>query len=245
MPQYGRPKGAVWGGIQVESDQGLENGVKIRRSARARRMSLRISSVDHGVRLTVPSFVSDRSAIEFIAEKRGWIERHLNKLPDRIRVSSSPRLPFEGKEFDVVFGNTKSVRLDVPATQFLVPSDPGKRNSALMAFYRLAARDRLVAASDRYAEKLGVAYSRISLRDTRSRWGSCSSGGGLMYSWRLVLAPPAVLDYVAAHEVTHLRHMHHGPEFWQTVELICPDMDTHRHWLREYGVSLHRWDFTD
>ncbi len=223
----------------------LDTEVKIRRSSSARRMSLRISSIDRGVTLTVPNFVSAKAANDFIAEKQPWIEHHLNGLPQRISVSKADNLPFQGQNWDLVLTPDKSIRLNPATGQMFVPQDPIRRNSALVAFYKLAARDRLVEASDRYSDLLGVSYSRITLRDTRSRWGSCSSAHGLMYSWRLILAPIRILDYVAAHEVSHLVHMHHGPEFWETVKKICPEMEIHRRWLKENGVGLHQWDFTN
>ena len=223
----------------------MESNVTIKRSKRARRMSLRISSVDRGVTLTIPKYISNKSAQEFISEKRRWIEKHLNNIPERIAVSDATHLPFQGQEFLVDEGETKSVKICCDSSRIYVPSHRKKRNSSLLAFYRLAARDRLVAASDAYADKLGVSYSKISLRDTRSRWGSCTAAGGLMYSWRLILAPPEVLDYVAAHEVAHLVHMHHGPDFWDVVSNVCPNMETKRRWLKTNGVSLHLWDFSN
>jgi predicted metal-dependent hydrolase len=113
------------------------------------------------------------------------------------------------------------------------------------ALLRHAARDALAQASDRYAQQVGKSYTRLSIRDTRSRWGSCSSTGVLMYSWRLIMAPPAVLDYVAAHEVAHLVEMNHQPAFWSVVEKLCPDYDHQRQWLRNEGDKLHRIVFDD
>ena len=105
------------------------------------------------------------------------------------------------------------------------------------------ARDRLVAASDGYAAALGRPYARITLRDTRSRWGSCTSDGGLMYSWRLILAPPEILDYVAAHEVAHLKEMNHSSAFWAVATQLYGPSDEARHWLRNAGSELHRYRF--
>jgi len=113
------------------------------------------------------------------------------------------------------------------------------------AFLKLRARDELAAASDRYAAMVGRSYTRLSFRDTRSRWGSCSSEGVLMYSWRLIMAPPAVLDYAAAHEVAHLVEMNHSPAFWAVVARICPDYEDYRGWLRKNGDVLHRVNFGD
>ena len=102
---------------------------------------------------------------------------------------------------------------------------------------------RLAQASDRHASALGLAHRAISLRDTRSRWGSCNHSGRLMFSWRLAMAPPDILDYVAAHEVAHRRHMDHSAAFWATVERIHGAYAGPRAWLRENGASLHRYRF--
>ena len=105
--------------------------------------------------------------------------------------------------------------------------------------------DRLAAASDHYAALLGRRHTRLTLRDTRSRWGSCSAKGALGYSWRLILAPPDVLNYVAAHEVAHLAQMNHSPAFWAEVARLMPDYETPRAWLRREGGALHRYRFGD
>jgi predicted metal-dependent hydrolase len=99
------------------------------------------------------------------------------------------------------------------------------------AWLKVLARDRLAQASTRYAGLVGRRYSSLAIRDTRSRWGSCSPDGRLMYSWRLIMAPPPVLDYVAAHEVAHLVELNHSPAYWTVVTAICPDWKDHRAWL--------------
>jgi predicted metal-dependent hydrolase len=127
----------------------------------------------------------------------------------------------------------------------LLAPDDGTAGTRVKAFMKLQARDALAAASDRYAAAVGKSYARLSLRDTRSRWGSCSSQGVLMYSWRLIMAPPQVLDYVAAHEVAHLVEMNHSQAFWDVVEDIFPNHKPCRKWLREHGDKLHRVQFGD
>ena len=121
-----------------------------------------------------------------------------------------------------------------------LPGGPDRLGPRLGAFLRATARDRLAAACDRHAGTLGRPYRRLTLRDTRSRWGSCTAGGDLMFSWRLVMAPPEVLDYVAAHEVAHLARMDHSPAFWAVVAGLCPAHEGPRAWLRERGGELHR-----
>ena len=103
----------------------------------------------------------------------------------------------------------------------------------------------LAEAADRHSAALGRPHAGIVLRDTRSRWGSCTSEGNLMFSWRLIMAPPRILQYVAAHEVAHLAEMNHSPDFWAVVERLFPDYGVCRRWLRENGDHLHRVRFDD
>ncbi|MDG1999702.1 MAG: M48 family metallopeptidase, partial [Amylibacter sp.] len=97
--------------------------------------------------------------------------------------------------------------------------------------------------SESYAKMVGRSFSRITIRDTRSRWGSCTSDGNLMYSWRLIMAPPSVQAYVAAHEVCHLVEMNHSDAFWRQVAAIYPNYKKQREWLRHQGSHLHRYQF--
>jgi predicted metal-dependent hydrolase len=108
-------------------------------------------------------------------------------------------------------------------------------------FLRREAKHDLQAASRRYAEALGLTFQRVTVRDQSSRWGSCSTTGMLSFSWRLILAPSRVLDYLAAHEVAHLVEMNHSPKFWRLVRRICPDHETAKAWLDAHGADLHRY----
>lgn len=211
----------------------------LRRSARARRISLRISALDGRVTLTLPKGVSEAEALDFAKSKAGWIRGHLARQPDAVTVAPGAVLPVEGVARRLVVGTGRRVMLT--GGEIAVPADASGRR--LQAWLRELARDRLTAASDRYATALGRPYARITLRDTRSRWGSCSSTGGLMYSWRLILAPPEILHYVAAHEVAHLSEMNHSRAFWDTVERLYGPYAAPRAWLRREGGALHRYRF--
>ena len=114
-----------------------------------------------------------------------------------------------------------------------------------MAFLKHEARTALAPAVDHHAASLGVTPARLTLRDTRSRWGSCTARGDLMFSWRLIMAPPEVLDYVAAHEVAHLVEMNHSRAFWDTVARTCPGFEEPRRWLKQNAEALHRFRFRD
>jgi predicted metal-dependent hydrolase len=108
-------------------------------------------------------------------------------------------------------------------------------------FLKREARRDIEAAVARHARAIGVAPKRIAVRDTTSRWGSCSSTGRLSFSWRLILAPRFVLDYLAAHEVAHMTHMNHSPKFWALVHRVYPDTDRAEAWLKAHGATLHRF----
>lgn len=215
----------------------------LRRSARARRISLRVSGLDGAVTLTLPRGVSEGEGLNFARSKADWLRAQLSDQPDVVTVTRGTTLPVEGQMLRIMSGTGKRVVPDGDA--LLVPGPETATGSRLQAFLKTLARDRLATASDRYAAALGRSYSRLTLRDTRSRWGSCTAAGGLMYSWRLIMAPPEVLDYVAAHEVAHLQEMNHSPAFWSLVEQLMPDYRDPRQWLSKEGGALHRYRFDD
>lgn len=215
--------------------------INLRRSARARRLSLRISSLDGRVTLTLPNSVSQDEALRFAASKQDWLRKHLSKQSQPVTLTFGATFPFEGSLLTLRPGDGRSIRIH--NSDLIIPAPPDQIAPKLKAWLKARARDRLVDMSDYFSEKLGRPYNRITLRDTRSRWGSCTSDGRLMYSWRLIMAWPEVLDYVAAHEVAHLAQMNHSPAFWSEVERIYGDWQSPRKWLRDHGHELHRYRF--
>ena len=215
----------------------------LRRSPRARRISLRVSGLDGKVTLTLPRGVPEAEALDFARSKARWLRAQLEARPDHVAVGIGVEIPVEGVPVQLVEGLGR--RIEIRDGQLCVPGPVDAFAARVQAWLKARARDQLAEASDRYAQVLGRRCSRLSLRDTRSRWGSCSSGGRLMYSWRLIMAPPEVLDYVAAHEVAHLVEMNHAPAFWAVVAQLCPGYAAPRRWLRQNGADLHRYRFVD
>ena len=215
--------------------------LNLRKNARARRLTLRISRIDGSVSLTVPRGVSEREALAFAAEKAHWVREHLSGLDKSVLLGPGTTLSVAGRDYMLRKGSGRRLiayddHIDLPA-----PVEKGRRH--LLAWVKEQARAELVRASDHYAAGLGRRYTKLTLRDTRSRWGSCSSAGALMYSWRLVLAPPEILNYVAAHEVAHLAEMNHSPAFWDVVAQLYGPHKAARRWLRTEGPGLHRYVF--
>ena len=215
----------------------------LRRSARARRITLRISSLDGRVTLTLPNHVPEREALAFARQKEPWIRKHLAARVEDVAVGPGVMLPVEGQPREIVPGSGRGVRLCEHVLE--VPGATEAAPRRIQGFLKARARDVLAVACDDFATRLGRPYSGIALRDTRSRWGSCSSAGRLMFSWRLILAPPEVLQYVAAHEVAHLAQMNHSPAFWAEVTRIHGPYEAERRWLRTEGNALHRFRFGD
>lgn len=216
--------------------------VRLRTNRRARRLTLKLS-VDGAVSLTVPPGVTLRDLKQFLASHADWLKGALSRQPARIRIDHGTRVPVAGRELTVVIAPGPRRAPVIDAGQIVVrgPGDPGPRVAVLL---KALARDRLEPTARHYARKLGRRISRISLRDTTSRWGSCSSTGSLSFSWRLAMTPVAVQDYVAAHEAAHLVELNHSAAYWRTLERIMPDYQVHRGWLRQHGRHLHAYRFT-
>lgn len=221
-----------------------EISVLLRRSGRARRLSLRVSGLDGRVTLTMPQSLHLSAALEFLRERESWLRTAMTRLPAPCPVALGADILLRGEILRITEGC--GARIHVQGSQLRVPPDPtGTRTALRVATYlKASARAALVPASEKYAAALGRPFSAITLRDTRSRWGSCTAQGRLMFSWRLIMAPPAVLQYVAAHEVAHLKYMDHSRTFWTCVAQLMPDYQTHRDWLSNNGAALHNYCFT-
>ncbi len=225
----------------IQGDPPIE--VLLRRSARARRITLRVSRMDGRVTLTLPHGVPEAEALDFADTREDWIRKQLQRRAPLAQVAIGNALPVLGEMRRIVPGTDRQVLLR--PGEIAVPGPEARVPRRLEAWLKETARAELAFASDRYAQALGRSYGKLTLRDTRSRWGSCSSAGALMYSWRLIMAPAEVLAYVAAHEVAHLAEMNHSKAFWSTVQRIHGDYRNPRAWLRREGHTLHGYRFAD
>ena len=169
------------------------------------------------------------------------MRKHIAARPLTHLVELGASLPFRGEMCRIEAGQGRAVRHAPGVIQ--VPLGKTAVGRRIAGWLKAEARTHLAAASGHYSARVGQSYAKLALRDTRSRWGSCSTTGTLSYSWRLIMAPPQVLDYVAAHEVAHLVEMNHSPAFWRVVEDLMPDYDVPRRWLRTDGSALHHYRF--
>lgn len=215
--------------------------ITLRRSARTRRFSLRVSALDGRVTLSLPLRARESEAMDFARSHEDWLRRALARQTRPSPLGFGATVLIEGREVTLKPATGRVPRLE--GDSLYLPGEPAQVAARTAAFLRILARDRLARASDHYAGLLGRRVSRITLRDTRSRWGSCSQAGALMYSWRLIMAPPSVLAYVAAHECAHLVEMNHSPAFWAVVAQLFPAWQAERAWLHAHGARLHSYRF--
>jgi hypothetical protein len=216
--------------------------LRIHVDRRARRVSVRIDPHAREAVATAPSVRNALDAISFASERVEWIAERLTALPPPVRLRPGAYIPLRGVLHRLRHEETgRRVRVDrtAPTPVLLIPGDRPGFAARTESYFRAAARADFTARVAVHAETLGVAPRSIAIKDTRSRWGSCSSDRRLNFSWRLVCAPPFALDYVAAHEVAHLREMNHSPRFWRLVERCIPNWREAREWLYERGSTLH------
>lgn len=215
---------------------------------RAKRLILRADRYASGFRLTVPPHASDTDIWRFLEGHRDWISKRLKDIKPAPEIVEDSLIPLRGNLHLVRISSKHrgiascEVHNGLPPTISL-RATPETLRRRLATYLKSEARKDLESAVERYASALSVSPSKIIIRDTRSRWGSCSSKRVLSFSWRLVMAPEFVLDYVAAHEVAHIIEMNHSKRYWTIVSDVCPQMDEARLWLKTRGDMLHRYRF--
>jgi predicted metal-dependent hydrolase len=224
--------------------------VRVRRHRQARRYTLRIHSVSREVVLTMPPRGSLKQAQEFAEKHGGWIAARLGRLPAPTPFAPGAVVPLRGVDHRIVHrrgarGTVWTETGEAGEPLLCVAGAEPQIARRVTDFLKREVKADLEAASRRAAAGLGVTFRRVSIRDPSSRWGSCSTTGVLSYSWRLIFAPPFVLDYLAAHETAHLVEMNHSRAFWRVVECICPNVARAKAWLDAHGADLHRYGMPD
>jgi predicted metal-dependent hydrolase len=211
---------------------------RVRRSDRARRVRVLVDP-HTGVEVVLPRRSPASAAAAAVAELRPWIEQRLaagQAARDAVAARGAT-VPYLGTELALTEQPGRT-RVHRRGHELLVPADPATAQAAIERWYRRAARDEIAPRLDRAVAELRTSYTTLTIRNQRTRWGSCSSSGAMSFNWRLLLAPAGVLDYVVWHEACHLRVMDHSPRFWELVRHHCPDYPAHRRWLRREGNTL-------
>jgi predicted metal-dependent hydrolase len=200
------------------------------------------------LKLTVPRGLPKREIDAFLERQQGWLVTRLATYPADCGVKEGATIPLRGIEHRIMRsgsarGLTEANR-DDGTPVIMVGGLPEHLGRRLADFLKREARRDLEVAVRRHTARIGRSAATIRFKDTKSRWGSCTSEGVLSFSWRIVMAPPMVIDYLAAHEVAHLKEMNHGPRFWALCEELCPEMAEAKAWLKRHGGHLQAVDFS-
>jgi predicted metal-dependent hydrolase len=228
--------------------QGIGVPVEVRQHATARRLTLRVSKTRRAVLVTVPRGCRIEEADRFLKTHIDWVRERLGRVPAPVPLADGASIPLRGTPHRVRFigpspgGAVVDLETSAQGSPRLLVSGRIEHAARRLKDWLIGqAHDDLDTRVAWHARKLGVRARHITLRDQTTRWGSCSASGVLSFSWRLILAPSFVLDYVAAHEVAHLVEMNHGPRFWKLVAGAVPRLEEAKHWLRHEGTDLHRY----
>lgn len=219
--------------------------VSLKRRASARRFTLRVRFAARDAVLTIPARATLREARAFADRHAAWIIARLARLPETIPFVDGAVVPVRGVEHAISHRPASRGAVWIEAAgrqQALCVAGGGEHLSRRLHDYlKREARCDLEAAVARHTNALGLPPRGVGLRDPVSRWGSCSASGSLNFSWRLIMAPPHVLDYLAAHEVAHLVHLNHSPAFWRLTAELFPGIDGAEAWLAAHGAHLHKY----
>ena len=227
---------------EVETIDGRRVGVRLAVNPRARRVSVRICPTRREAIATAPSRRQLKQALAFAAERAGWIAHELARLPQGMTLLPGARAPLRGVMHELVCEHGRAApRIELGAPPRLIAPAPAAElfEARLVRFFKAEARRDLEARVAAHARTLNARPGKIQVKELRSRWGSCTMEGALSFSWRVVLAPPFVLDYLAAHETAHLIEMNHSRRFWNLVRRCIPDYERGRAWLHDHGCALH------
>jgi hypothetical protein len=224
----------------VELD-GREVPLCIRHHPRARRMTLRVDPVSGGAVVTLPASTPADAGMDMVRRKAGWLIGRLEALPPRSVLADGATVPLLGTELTVRHHPDGRGVIRREGDVLIVTGRPEHLPRRLTDWLKAEARREFAARARIKADALGRRMGKVTVRDTRTRWGSCSANGNLSFCWRLMLAPPFVVDYVVAHEVAHLTVRDHSPRFWKTVATLTGEAERARAWLNRHGEALHRF----
>jgi predicted metal-dependent hydrolase len=224
--------------IFLEDEPDLE--IFLRQNSNSRRITLRISALDGKITITGPNYLDFKEFKNFAESKKSWLKTKTKSFQRPIFVTEGIKIPIIGTEIKI---QSSDVQRPKRFGSILFVSKQKPVSTQVKKYLTEICKIHLDYMCKEFAARLGSKVHKITLRDTRSRWGSCSNDAKLMFSWRLVMAPEDVLAYVAAHEVAHLKHMNHSKDFWETVEYLFGPYKKERAWLKQNGSTLHRYKF--
>ena len=216
----------------------FEFPLEVRKSPRATKLSLKIDAKKRVPVLTMPIFCSEKRALKFVKENEVWVQNALLKIPEVRLFQDGENISLFGQQVQICHSDeTRLTKLE--ENKLLVGGDIEFLHRRVKDYIKNKAKTEFLSRSKILAEKIGCELKSVAIKDTKSRWGSCSTLHNINYNWRIALAPDFVIEYLMAHEVSHLKHPDHSPEFWQCVKNLCPDMEHGNSWLKKFSKNLN------
>jgi hypothetical protein len=214
--------------------------IVVTKRARCRNLIIRYQPLGSYITLTIPRHVSIKQGLDFVAQKKSWLEQHIGEITPQVMFTDGARFPVQGDELTIrhVGGRGVVERVD---NEIIVPGDADFIERRVRDWVKRYAKNTLTEITLNIAARHGLSYRSITVKDTRSRWGSCTHDGHLSFSWRLIFAPADVLEYVVCHEMAHLEHMDHSAAFWAVVHDLMPNYRPAKRWLKQQGSSLYAY----
>ena len=225
--------------FDIEKEIGFP--IKVVKSPRARRLTLRIDEKARIPVLTLPPRCSARKAVSFVENHRDWIANMLARLPAAAKFQNGAEIMFMGQTCRIIHRPHARLGVVLENNHIIVSGEAEFLHRRVIDFLKKQAQDRLLELSRQKAALIGCTVNSVIIKDTKSRWGSCSTRRNINYNWRIIMAPAEVIDYLVCHEVSHLAHQDHSPAFWSCVAALCPGYKESRAWLRIRGKSLYQY----
>ncbi|MEP2987962.1 MAG: SprT family zinc-dependent metalloprotease [Parasphingorhabdus sp.] len=225
--------------LEIELD-GKYYPIRVRRSAKARSISLSADPVKGEVRISLPRQGSIREALHFTRSKTEWLVERFDEMPAPIAIENGAIMPFRGNDYRVAWSSDYKRKPEIVDDEIRVGGPENRVSDRVISWMKAQARETYETDLSEYCERAGSKNPKLSIGDARRRWGSCSGNHSIRLNWRLIMAPPVVRRSVVAHEVAHLEHMNHSKAFYAHLDSVFEgDRKAADRWLKTHGNNLH------
>ena len=225
-------------GKTFDLEKSFDFDLKVLSSFKYKRLTLRIDTKNAQAVLTLPRLCSKQKAYEFVSSKQDWIIEHLAKIPKTKDFENNETISLFGKEVKIIHLNNSHKATHIENDTLYVSGDILFLHRRVKDYIKKEAKKEFLRISQEFAKKINCKIESVSIKDTKSRWGSCSSLNNINYNWRIALAPASVINYLIAHEVSHLKHLDHSYMFWKCVKELYPEASAGKNWLKTNGSKL-------
>lgn len=225
---------------KIKDETGLD--IEVKKSTKSKKISLRIDSKLNKAVLSIPRFCSLQKSLDFVVMHKQWIAEKLRELPEKKLFEDGEIISLFGEELKIVHSPNTKAGVHIKGKNIIISGSLDFLHRRTKDFIIKTSKEKFYNLSKQKADEISERLNRVFIKDTKSRWGSCSSLRNINYSWRIALAPYHVFEYIVAHEVSHLKHQDHSQNFWNTVKELCPKYEISYKWLQKNGKDLHIYE---